>query len=192
MKYMISRCFAAMVLAGLVTTLATAEEANLQALSYRPWIKTCLKETCFVGSEGRSNPDCGSVVSTVLIERLGEPKKILSVTLPPRVNTERGVRIIIDQSEPIERSYVGCFAVGCKAEYEAGQALIDQLKHGHDLKLESMDKANSPINVTVPLVGFADAYDGASHEPKVIEESAEKLQADLDERKTRCETGRSQ
>jgi invasion protein IalB len=190
MNYTMSRIFAAMVLAGLVATSATAEEVDLQALSYSPWNKTCLKGTCFIWSEGHSNLDCGSVVSTVLIERLGEPKKTLGVTLPPRVNTERGVRIIIDQGEPIERPYASCFAVGCRAEYEGGDDLVDQFKHGRILTPEAVDKANSPITATVPLVGFADAYDGAPQEPKVIEMTHEKLQAEIKERNARCGTAK--
>jgi hypothetical protein len=75
------------------------------------------------------------------------------------------------------------------AEYEVGQELIEQLKQGRDLKLEAVDKANSPINLTVPLVDFANAHDGPAQEPrvpKVFEESAKKLQAELDEREARC------
>ncbi|MGO8910323.1 MAG: invasion associated locus B family protein [Bradyrhizobium sp.] len=183
---MMLRSFAATVLAALVVTPAAANEPNLLTLTYAPWIKTCLNETCFVWSEGHS--DCASVVSAALIERLGEPKKTLSITLPPRVNTERGVRIIIDQSEPIERPNAGCRANGCMAEYEAGAELVANLKHGRILALEAVDKANSPISLAIPLVGFADAYDSASHEPKVFETTADKLQAEIDERKTRCET----
>jgi invasion protein IalB len=168
------------------------DTVDLQALSYTPWTKTCLEGTCFVWSDGHSNPDCGSVVSAVLIRRPGEAKNALHVTLPPRVNTERGVRIIIDQSKPIERLYASCFAVGCRAEYEGGAELVDQLKRGRILTLEAVDKANSPISVTVTLVGFADAYDGASHGPKVFETTQEKLKAEIDERKARCGTGENQ
>jgi invasion protein IalB len=153
---------------------------------------SCLKEICLVGSEGRSNPDCGPVVRAVVIEPFGEPKKIsLHVTVPSWVNSARGVRIVIDQGEPIERPYVGCLADGCRAEYEAGAELVDQFKHGRILTLEAVDKANSPIIATVPLIGFDNAYDGASQEPKLFFETTQKkLQMELDERKTRCETGK--
>ena len=192
MKYAISLSFAATILAALVATPAAAEGTDFLTLNYAPWIKTCLNETCFVWSEGHPPPDCDVVVSATLIERLGEPKKTLSVTLPPRVNTERGVRVIIDQSEPIERPYAGCRANGCMANYEAGEDLVNKLKHGHILALEAVDKANLPISLIMPLVGFADAYDGASHEPKVFEATQEKLEAEIEERKARCGTGEHQ
>jgi hypothetical protein len=55
-----------------------------------------------------------------------------------------------------------------------------------------MDKANSLISVAIPLVRFADVHDGAPQEPKVIETTQEKLQAEIKERNARCEAGQSQ
>ena len=192
MRYLMWRSFAAVVLAGLAVASARATEDNLSALIYSAWTKFCLAGTCFVGSEGRLIPDCAPIVSAVLIDRLGESKKTLQVTLPPRVNTERGVRILIDQSEPIERPYASCHVNGCMAEYDAGAELVANLKHGRILALEAVDKANSPISLAIPLVGFADAHDGASQEPKVFETTQEKLQAEIKERNARCEARESQ
>jgi hypothetical protein len=142
-----------------------------------------------VGSEDRSIPDCAPIVSAVLIERPREEKKSLHVTLPPRVNTERSLRIIIDQGQPIERPHAGCSVRECRAEHDAGPELVASLKHGRILTLETVDNANSPISVAIPLVGFADAYDGLPQEPKVFEMTKEKLQADIEERTARCEAG---
>jgi invasion protein IalB len=185
---MMLRCLATIVVAGLVATSATAEKSDLPKLIYTPWTKFCLKESCFVGRDGHSDPDCGPVVSVVLIARSNDLKTTLHVTLPARVNKELGVNIVIDQALLLERPFVGCFVRGCMAEYEAGPELIDQFKHGRDLKLEAWDKANSPVTVTVPLVDFTDAYDGPSLEPKVFETTAKKLQAEIEERKARCGT----
>jgi hypothetical protein len=49
-----------------------------------------------------------------------------------------------------------------------------------------VDKANSPINVTVPLTGFDDSYDGAPQETKVFEMTTKEVQAEIEERKNRC------
>ena len=173
------RCFATMAFACLVATPVIAEEANLPTLTYTPWTKFCVSNTCFIGRDGRSNIDCGPGVAAVLIERNGDRKKILRVTLPTRVSLERGIRIIFDHDQPIERPYANCFANGCTADYEAGAELVDQLKQGSALFLKAVDKANSPISLTVPLVDFANAYDGSSQEPKLFEEvlSAEEMQA---------------
>jgi invasion protein IalB len=111
----------------------------------------------------------------------------LRVTLPSRVNLGRGVRIIIDQGQPIERPFLRCFAGGCMADYEAGPGLIDQLKQGRTLVLEAVDKANSPISLIVPLSDFAGAYDGPAQEPKVFEEVQSRLDREIEERKAQCE-----
>ena len=196
MRSIILRCFATVTLACLVAPSVIAEEANLPALTYSPWTKFCLNETCFVGRDGRLKADCGPVVSAVFIERNGDTRKTLRVTLPTRVSLERVVRIIIDQGQAIERPYVGCFASGCMADYDAGAELVDQLKQGRMLVLEAIDKANSPISLSVPLVDFANAYDGPSKEPQVFEEvlSTKEMQTKLDrqrtaedDRKARCE-----
>jgi hypothetical protein len=82
------------------------------------------------------------------------------------------------------------------ADYDAGAELVDQLKRGRILALEAIDKDNSPISLTVPLVDFANAYDGPSKEPKVFEEvlATTEMQAKLErqkreeeDRKDRCE-----
>jgi invasion protein IalB len=193
MKHMISRCFIATAFAVLVASSATAGEADFQSLSFTPWTKYCLKEICFVVSEGHSQPDCEVVVSADVIERLGDPKKSLHVSLPPQVRLESGVRIIVDQGEPIKRPYVGCSAIRCTAEYEGGEEFFDQIKHGHTLALEAVDKADAPIRLIVPLVGYADAYDGAPQEPqvpKVFELTTKEMQAKLNDRKSRCGTER--
>lgn len=184
----------------LVAMPVIAEETNFPALTYSPWTKFCLGDTCFIGRDGRLNVgadghssiDCGPVAAAVVIERDGDGKKTLRVTLPTRVSLERGVRIIIDQDQPIERPYVNCFANGCTADYEAGPELVDQLKQGEKLFLKAIDKANSPINLTVPLVDFANAYDGPPQETKVFEKvfsSKEEMQASL-EREKRAEEDR--
>jgi invasion protein IalB len=191
---MISRCFVTIAFACLVGPPALAEEAGSPALTFTPWTKFCLTDTCFIGRDGRLQPNCGSVVAAVLIERNGDKKRTLRVTLPARVNLDRAVRIIIDRGQAIERPYIGCLASGCMADYTAGAELIDQLKQGKMLVLEAMDKANSPISFTVPLVDFAGAYDGPSKELKEFEASASDLHAKLDrrkreeeDRKARCE-----
>jgi invasion protein IalB len=139
----------ATAVACLVTTSAIAEEGSSSGLTYSPWTKFCLDDTCFVGRDGRS--DCGPVVGATLIERSGDTKKTLRVTLPNRVSQERGVRIIIDDGQAIERPYVNCFANGCMADHDAGAEFVDQLKQGRMLVLEAVDKANSPIRLAVPL-----------------------------------------
>ncbi|MCK1394634.1 invasion associated locus B family protein [Bradyrhizobium sp. 1] len=178
MSNMPLRWFGSVALACLVATPVIAEEAGTPALTFSPWTKHCLGDTCFIGKDGRrnvigpdnlSNINCGSVVSALLVERSVDDKKALRVMLPPSVSRGSGVRIIIDQGQPIERPYMHCLASGCTAEYLAGPELVDQLKRGQSLFVGAIDKTDSPVALTIPLADFANAYDGPSHEPKVYE-----------------------
>lgn len=205
MLSMLMRWFGSIALTCIVASPVVAEE-GIPALTFSPWTKFCLGDTCFIGKDGRryvidpdnsSNVNCGPVVSALLIERSGDDKKALRVMLPPGVNRRRGVRIVIDQGQPVERPYMQCFASGCTAEYLAGPELLDQLKRGQNLFVEAIDKTNSSVNLTIPLADFADAYDGPSQETKVYEKvyhSKEEMLADserekraVEDRKARCE-----
>ncbi|MFX4450779.1 hypothetical protein ABTA90_19420, partial [Acinetobacter baumannii] len=73
---MLVRWFGSIALVCLVATPVSAEEAGLPALTFSPWAKFCLGETCFIGRDGRrnvigpdnrSNINCGAIVSALLI-----------------------------------------------------------------------------------------------------------------------------
>jgi invasion protein IalB len=186
MGRMVSCILSMIALACPVAAPAASEDAKPLELTYSPWTKICIGETCFVGREVRS--ECGLVAGAVLSERNGETKKTLRVTLPAGVNLERGVRIIVDQGQPVTRPYVDCYPVGCMADYQGGAELVDLLKQGHTLFLEGADAVNSPINQSLPLLGFAGAYDGPRIEPKIRE--ALKLSQEEREQRKRAEEAR--
>jgi hypothetical protein len=65
-------------------------------LIYSPWMKFCFKrpeangqQVCFTGEDGKADSGA-SAVSAVLIEREGEAKKLLRVTLPLGVQLSAG------------------------------------------------------------------------------------------------------
>jgi invasion protein IalB len=186
-----SHFFNLIVLAGLFAAPAASEEAKPLALMYSPWTKVCLGGSCYIGKNVHT--ECGLVGEAVLFEKTGAEKKTLRVILPATVSVERGVRIVIDRSQPIARPYVGCSRSGCMADHEGGMELVDQLKQGQKLVLEGVNAANSAISLSMPLAGFADAYDGPQIEPRILEERVlslkEMQQQKLDEaaRKSRCD-----
>jgi invasion protein IalB len=178
------RAVIAVLCAWTLTTPARADDAGSSALTYSPWTKFCFGGTCFVGMDGRTKSGCGPRVAAVLIERNSETKKTLRVTVPASVDKPRGASISIDRGPLVERPYVQCFANGCMADNQAGAELVDQLKQGHMLVVEATDAGNSPIRFTLPLAGFAAAYDGPSQQPKVFENQPGKLQEALRQRQT--------
>jgi invasion protein IalB len=140
-------CLLGMALAGLWVGPAASDDPKPLQLIHSPWIKVCVVGTCFVGAEVRT--ECAPVAGAMLVERSGDAKRTLRVTLPSHVNAERGVRIIIGQSEPISASYAGCTRGVCEADYEAGADLVDRLKQGPTLVLEAMNAASSPVRVSL-------------------------------------------
>ena len=104
------------------------------------------------------------------MERDGDTTRTLRVTLPAGVAQQPGVRITIDQGQPVARPYERCYANGCMADYESGAELVAQLKQGRTLLIEGVDAVGRPVTVTLPLTGFAEAYDGPSIEPQMFEE----------------------
>jgi invasion protein IalB len=176
--------FGGIVLAVAVSTLPATEVVSAAEITFTPWTKFCTGETCFIGADARTNVvgldghsivDCGSVAAAALIEPNGGGHTALRVTFPARVSLEHRVRITIGDGAAIERPYVNCYMHGCTADYDAGPELIDQLKQAKTLSLEATDKSGSLIKVVLPLVDFANAYNGPSKTPKVFEASSEKM-----------------
>jgi invasion protein IalB len=195
----IMRCVVIAIATLLLVAPAAADDVNSPVLTYSPWTKICLQDTCFIGKTSHFDDDCGPVVAVSLIERSGDMKTELRISLRTRVDVEDDVRISIDQGEPIKRPFEGCYVnVGCMAQYLAGPELVQQLERGQMLVIEATDKPNSTIRFTVPLADFADAYNGPSQPPpKVFEEvrSAKEIQAMIEqqkraeeERKSRCQS----
>ena len=176
MRPRISFLVGVIVTAGLFAAQVHAEEVNSPALTYRPWTKGCLGDECFIGADVVSG--CRPRFGAVLIERTGEVKKTLRVTVPPSVDHAHDVRIGIDQDQPVERPVGSCFANFCSAEIEGGAELIARLQRGHKLIFDAVG-ANGPMHFELPLADFAAAYDGPPQEPKLFEAQSEKLQAEL-------------
>lgn len=178
----------------------------MPALVYSPWAKFCVNSMCFTGSSGSTGVGCASTATAIgasLVGRADDAKKILHITLQRPDNTGGAVRLMIDQNLVGERPYARCFVNGCTAEFEAGAELLDQLRHGQRLVVETVEDAgsiNPPIRRSLPLLHFSDAYDGPGHEPKAfviergllekemlaLKERAEQEKRDNEERKARC------
>jgi invasion protein IalB len=176
-------CLAAFILSVFlgVSVDTAAGGADASELTYSPWEKTCIGAgMCIVGMVVRSASEC-PVASATLIESTVEIKKTLRVGLPKNVRLNDGVRITIDQVPPIRLPFE-CHEYGCVADYEANAELIDELKHGQTLRLEATRADNSPIRSTLPLAGFAQAYDGPPAKPKLFEAKQGQLQEELDRR----------
>ena len=191
MRCMALRFASIFLLAAWFVIPAASQEAKPPALIYHPWTKLCSTEICFIGADVGS--ECGVEMGAALIEKKGETKRTLRINLGTRTraSTERGVRILIDQNEPVIRPIFSCGSQGCLADYEAGAELVEQLKQGQTLVVDGVDAAGSPVSRTLPLDDFASAYGGPARDPKVMQLMAtrEEFQAQKraeEARKVRC------
>jgi invasion protein IalB len=150
-------------------------QQQLQVIA-SPWTRYCIKnpaaqsaeggtkEVCFTASDGHLKSG-QKVVIALLIEPEGSDTKLLRVTLPLGVALVPGARIVIDERDAMTAPYVVCLPQnGCMADYKADGDLIEKLKKGHTLAIQAFEKGK-PIAFTLPLVGFAKAYEGPPSDP---------------------------
>ena len=166
-------------------------QPQMQLIS-SPWRRYCAKgltgqsseigttEVCFTASDGHLASGQKFVIA-LLIEPEGNATKLLRVTLPLGVALVPGVRIVIDDKEAMAAPYVVCLSTnGCMADYKADADLIEKLKKGRTLAIQAVDKGRS-ISFTLPLTGFAKAYDGPPSDPTGLNELPEGLPNDHSE-----------
>ena len=155
-----------------------------------PWTRYCAKglteqssdiktkEVCFTASDGHLKSGQKLVIA-LLIEPQGDDTKLLRVTLPLGVALVPGARIVIDENEAMTAPYIVCLPKnGCVADYKADADLIAKLKKGQSLAIQAFDKGR-PISFTLPLTGFANAYDGPAKDPTGLNELQEGLPNEL-------------
>jgi len=174
--------------AGAPPAQGQAQGNEQMQLIYSPWTKFCVKnqeagpkQICFTGKDARIESGM-LVVSAVLIEPEGEPKKVLRVTLPLGMQLVHGTRVIIDQNQPLTAPYFLCIPNGCMADYDATPDMITKLKSGQSLVVQAINMTAQPMSLVLPLADFAKAYDGPPTDPKVFEEQQKKLQEELQRR----------
>jgi invasion protein IalB len=150
-------------------------QQQLQVIA-SPWTRYCVKnltdqsseirtkEVCFTASDGHLTSG-QKLVIVLLIEPEGGGTKLLRVTLPLGVALVPGAHIVIDENAAMTAPYVVCLPQnGCMADYKADGDLIEKLKKGRSLAIQAFDKGR-PISFTLPLTGFAEAYDGPASDP---------------------------
>jgi invasion protein IalB len=150
-------------------------------LIFSPWARYCAKgpteqsseirtkEVCFTAADGHLASNQKLVIA-LLIEPEGGGTKLLRVTLPLGVALVPGARIVIDEKEGMTAPFVVCLPKnGCMADYKADADLIEKLKNGRSLAIQSFDRGK-PISFTLPLTGFAKAYDGPAENPTILNE----------------------
>jgi invasion protein IalB len=171
-------------------TLEAAGDPRATQLTYESWMKACIGATCFVGTgvHGACNPSGGGL--SIVTDEKGVS---LSINLVTKRTLEGAITAQIDQGETILIPHPQCDGRFCYGRTPIDSGLSDRLKKSKTIVVQATDSAHQRISFAFSLAGFAEAYDGpAAPEPKVFEETNEKLKEELarqaeEQKKLECE-----
>ena len=83
-----------------------------------------------------------------------------SLVMPFGLELPRGVTLQIDATTPTPPvAFATCIYTGCIAQLSFNRTQVAALRKGTDLKISAFANDGTPINLTVPLKGFAEAED---------------------------------
>ena len=149
-----------------------------------PWTKVCSKdpqankEICLISQDLRA--DTGQFLASVAVREVkGEPAKQFIVAIPPGMQLQPGLRVVVDQLTPMPAKYSICFPNACYGDMDVDADFVGKLKKGQMLTVQTINQIGRTVNFTLALKDFAKSYDGPAIDPKVVEEQRQKLQDEL-------------
>jgi invasion protein IalB len=164
---------------GFGTTLAVAQQqpnttppkSGTQKVwvDYSAWVKICNKseqtqnkQICLVKYEGL-DPKTGDVDVSAAVRTIeGEGKQDLVVGVPSThtLVIPAGVRVKIDEGEPITLQYKLCIKQSCQAQAELTKPVLEMMRKGERMLVVALDIRQKPVVFKVPLNGFIKTFDG--------------------------------
>jgi invasion protein IalB len=150
------------------------------------WVKLCStdpqskKEICQTSRDLRA--ETGQTLASVALREDKTGKRVLMMAIPPGMQIQPGVRVIVDQQTPVMAKFSVCFPTVCLVETEASDTLIGSMKKGSTLNLQALNVQARGVVFPISLTGFANAYDGAPIDPKAAQQEQKTLQDALKKR----------
>jgi invasion protein IalB len=145
-----------------------------------PWTKICNrdpqanKEVCLVAQDIRA--ETGQFLASVAVREVeAEPKKQFIIAVPPGMQLQPGMRVVIDKNEPLPARYSICFPNACYGDMDIDAKFVDTMKKGQALTVQAINQVGRTVNFTLVLKDFAKAYDGPPVDPKEVQAQQEKL-----------------
>ena len=145
-----------------------------------PWTKICNrdpqanKEVCLVAQDIRA--ETGQFLASIAVREIeAEPKKQFIIAVPPGMQLQPGMRVVIDKNEPLPARYSICFPNACYGDMDIDVKFVDIMKKGQALTVQAINQVGRTVNFTLVLKDFAKAYDGPPVDPKEVEAQQQKL-----------------
>ena len=83
------------------------------------------------------------------------------VTLPLGLNVAEPVQVKVDNGASEKQAIQTCTNVGCFVAMTLPDKLVAAMRTGTDLKITVQDANKKPVEMSLPLLGFALAFDKA-------------------------------
>lgn len=100
----------------------------------------------------------GKRLLSVVVHVPPDKKPTMLMQLPFGIYLPAGAGFQIGEEEAKNVPFKSCDQFGCLAEYAITEPEIAALSKGQDLKITMVNLRKDPITLTVPALGFADAY----------------------------------
>jgi invasion protein IalB len=107
-----------------------------------------------------SHRETQQLIAAVAIRIPPDTKKpVVTIQLPLGIQVTQQVTMRVDDGQPERYPIQTCTQTGCLTGAAASDVLISTLRGGRELKVAFHSLANQMVTVTMPLAGFALAYD---------------------------------
>lgn len=105
--------------------------------------------------------DTGQLVAQVSVRVPADTRTpVMMIQLPLGLFLPAGVELQVDQNKTIELPLQTCDASGCYAGTPVTADVLGQFQKGKSLRIGFKNLSQSKIDLTMPLPGFAAAYEG--------------------------------
>lgn len=150
------------------------------------WVKLCApdpqtkKDICQTSRDLRA--ETGQTLASVALREDKSGKRLLIMAIPPGMQIQPGVRVIVDQQPPIPARYSVCFPNVCLVETEISDAQLGLLRKGKMLNLQALNVQARGVVFPFQLTGFAKAYDGKPVDPKAVQAEQQQLREQMEKK----------
>jgi invasion protein IalB len=159
---------------------ADAQPKQQQVAATR-WTKLCqpadaaqnTKETC--GITQQLFAETGQVLAVVTVIEEKGAQRMFRIAVPFGMLLQPGLRVVIDQNQPVEVKYTICGQGGCLADLEINDDFINTMKKSKTLLVQMINHMGRTVNITFPLTDFGKSYDGPPVDPKELQAQKQKL-----------------
>ncbi|WP_046868847.1 invasion associated locus B family protein [Microvirga massiliensis] len=137
----------------------------------------CYTTRDFVSTEGQP------LLAVGLYDIKGQKDyKLVRILLPLGLLMPQGIRIAIDQDDPIPGKFSICLPNGCFAEVLVDPKAISSLKDGRVLTVGVQNQIGREVAFVMPVTGLGKALEGDPIDPQALAEQQRKLHEELQKR----------